>query len=65
MYPYLLRHTFARLFLMQSRVHLESAAYTLNKLMGHASMDMTLRYVHFFQADLAHFHGIVQPGDRF
>ena len=58
-YPYLLRHTFARLFLVNG-----GDAFTLCRLMGHNTMHMTLTYVHFFKDELIRLHGRVSPVDN-
>jgi site-specific recombinase XerD len=64
-YPYLLRHTFARLYLVQNALNLETASFSLPRLMGHSNMQMTLRYINFFEAEIRRFHGAAAPGDRF
>jgi integrase/recombinase XerC len=64
-YPYLLRHTFARLYLVQNALNLETATFSLPRLMGHSNMGMTLRYLNFFEAEIRKFHGAAAPGDRF
>lgn len=64
-YPYIMRHTFARIWLVQNAMNLDAALFTLTRLMGHTSTDMTLKYIKFFASDLQFAHGLVAPGDRF
>lgn len=59
-YPYLIRHTFARLYLLAG-----GDPYALNRIMGHSSMKVTLRYVNFYKSEITGLYNRVSPGDQF
>jgi site-specific recombinase XerD len=58
-YPYMLRHTFATLFLRA-----EGNALALQRLMGHSTLDMTRRYVHLNEQDMKTQHAGASPMQR-
>ena len=55
-HPYMLRHTFATLFLRAG-----GNALALQRLMGHSTLEMTKRYVHLNQADMRSQHAGASP----
>ena len=57
--PHTFRHTFAVEFIRNG-----GDAFTLQRLLGHATLDMTRRYVHLANSDLASAHKRFAPGDR-
>jgi integrase len=52
------RHTFATEYIRRG-----GDIITLQKLLGHASMDMVLRYLHLVRADVAAAHRRSSPAD--
>lgn len=54
--PYQLRHSSATLFLRNG-----GNAIALQRMMGHASMDMTERYVHLVEGDIRDQHTLASP----
>ncbi|PTQ50877.1 MAG: site-specific recombinase XerD [Brockia lithotrophica] len=54
--PYDLRHAFALLFLRQG-----GHAFALQRILGHADMSMTKRYVALTQEDLKNIHAVATP----
>ena len=58
-YPYMLRHTFATLFLRAG-----GNALALQRLMGHSTLEMTRRYVHLNQEDMKNQHAGASPMQR-
>lgn len=57
--PHTLRHTFAVSWLMGG-----GDAFSLQRLLGHSSSEMTSRYVRFASKDLATLHRAISPLDR-
>ncbi len=55
-HPCALRHTFATQFLRNG-----GNALALQRLMGHSTLDMTKRYVHLTQVDVATEHAMASP----
>ena len=58
-YPHLFRHTFATEFLRNGGDILK-----LKAILGHSSMEMVQRYVHFVEADAAKSHAGADPADN-
>ena len=58
-YPHLFRHTFATEFLRNGGDILK-----LKAILGHSSMEMVQRYVHFVEADAAKTHAGADPADN-
>jgi site-specific recombinase XerD len=58
-HPYMLRHSFATLFLRAG-----GNALALQRLMGHSTLDMTRRYVHLTQGDVRSQHAGASPMQR-
>jgi len=58
--PHTFRHTCAVMYLRNG-----GDAFTLQKLLGHSSLDMTRRYAELAQADVVAKHRACSPGDRF
>ena len=57
--PHTFRHTCAVMFLRNG-----GDAFSLQKLLGHSSLDMTRRYAELAQADVVAKHRAASPGDR-
>lgn len=57
--PHRFRHTFAVEFLRAG-----GNAFTLKELLGHTSLNITMRYVAFAEADIEAQHRLYSPGDR-
>lgn len=57
-YPYLMRHTFSMLYLNNGD------AFSLQKMLGHTSMQMTRRYVNLKEGDLKERHVVNSPVDN-
>lgn len=55
-HPHMLRHTFATQYLMNG-----GDAISLQKILGHTKLDMTMRYVEFTQSDLSEKHCNFSP----
>ena len=58
-WPHLLRHTFALLYIRNG-----GDPVTLQKIMGHSTLSMTIRYLNMIGADLKAAHEKFSPGDR-
>jgi len=59
-HPHRFRHTCAVMYLRNG-----GDAFSLQKLLGHSSLDMTRRYAELAQADVVAKHRQCSPGDRF
>ncbi len=59
LYPHLLRHTFVVRFLIN-----KGDAFSLQKILGHESLDMTRRYVELANADIKKMHIQASPVDN-
>jgi site-specific recombinase XerD len=59
-HPHRLRHTFARKFLMNG-----GDAMTLQRILGHSTLEMVRRYVSLDTTDIRRRHAECSPGDRF
>jgi site-specific recombinase XerD len=59
LYPHLLRHTFAVRFLIN-----KGDAFSLQKILGHESLDMTRRYVELANTDIKKMHIQASPVDN-
>jgi site-specific recombinase XerD len=57
--PHSLRHTFARSYLVNG-----GDAFSLQRILGHTTLDMVKRYVALSDADLVARHRAASPGDR-
>jgi len=57
--PHTFRHTFALEFIRAG-----GDAFSLQRLLGHSTLDMTRRYVNLAQTDLRAAHMRFSPGDR-
>lgn len=58
-YPYRFRHTFAVNYLING-----GDVFSLQKLMGHKTIEMTMRYVHFLKSDIGNIHRNASPVDN-
>jgi len=57
--PHSFRHTFARSYLVNG-----GDAFSLQQILGHATLDMVKRYVSLTDADLVARHRVASPADR-
>ncbi|PKN99556.1 MAG: hypothetical protein CVU42_07535 [Chloroflexi bacterium HGW-Chloroflexi-4] len=57
-HPYRFRHTFAIEYLRSNR-----DPFSLKRLLGHSTLDMSNHYLDILEADLAHFHSGASPVD--
>jgi site-specific recombinase XerD len=57
--PHTFRHTFAKLYLLNG-----GDLFSLQRILGHATLDMVRRYVSLSEADLVARHRAASPADR-
>ncbi|MEM4235077.1 MAG: tyrosine-type recombinase/integrase [Candidatus Methanomethylicaceae archaeon] len=63
LYPHLLRHTFAVMYLKGNN-RAKGDIYSLQRLLGHATLDMVKRYLNLANEDVREIHREVSPADR-